>query len=236
MKKVILFLALIIVISVVNVSYSQVTDINGNKYSTAGFVQMVWMTENLKTTKLNDGKPIKLVEGEEEFAAATVPAYSWYKNDTAMGRKYGALYNWYAVKTGKLCPKGWHVSTEDEWMVLEIWALGMKDEDASNVGDRGTDQGMKLRHPKEWNNLINKATPSGFNALPGGLRGDDGSFLEGNDGRRLSMSIGAYFWTSTPDEEGNNTAWERSVRGEEMTILRIPCSFNRGQSVRCVKD
>jgi uncharacterized protein (TIGR02145 family) len=236
MKKAILFLVLFLLMSNTIVSYSQVTDIDGNKYATTGFVQMIWMTENLKTTRLNDGTPIKMVKGEEEFAAMKEPAFSWYKNDPALGKKYGGLYNFYAVKTGKLCPKGWHVSNDDEWMILEGWALGMKEEDVLNVGDRGTDQGMKLRHPQAWKIEDYNVDPSGFNALPGGLRGDDGSFIEGNDGDRLTMNMGAYFWTSTEYEESKNNAWERQIRGEEKTILRIPCSFNRGQSVRCVKD
>jgi uncharacterized protein (TIGR02145 family) len=234
MKNSLLFSFCILLISLTINSYSQVTDIDGNKYTTIPFVQMTWMAENLRTTRLNDGTPIKMVEGNDEFIAMKEPAFSWYKNDAAIGKKYGALYNWYAVKTGKLCPSGWHVSNDDEWMVFEVWTLGMADDDATNIGDRGTDQGMKLRATTDWNIKNYGVAPSGFAALPGGLRADDGSFIDGNDGSRMSWNMGAYFWTSTEDER--NTAIGRSTRGEEKTITRMPFSFSRGHSVRCVKD
>jgi len=234
MKIKILISICVLMAAIPIISYSQVNDIDGNKYSTFTPVQMTWMAENLKTTRLNDGTPIKMVEGNDEFIAMKEPAFSWYNNDTAMGKKYGALYNWYAVKTGKLCPLGWHVSNDDEWMIFEVWTLGMAEEEASTVGDRGTDQGIKLKHNAGWKIKNYPVEPSGFAALPAGLRADDGSFLDGNDGGILSLNFGAYFWTSTGDEK--NRAYGRSTMASEKTILRIPYSLNRGHSVRWVKD
>ena len=49
----------------------------------------------------------------------TTPGYCWYNNDSVSYRNtYGALYNWYAVNTGKLAPTGWHVPSDAEWEVL----------------------------------------------------------------------------------------------------------------------
>ena len=34
---------------------------------------------------------------------------------------YGRLYNWYAVDDARgLCPSGWHVPTDGEFMTLEM--------------------------------------------------------------------------------------------------------------------
>jgi uncharacterized protein (TIGR02145 family) len=214
-------------------AFSQVKDIDGNSYRITEYQQGTWMMENLKTTKLSDGTPIKMIKDDKEFAEAKVPAFAWYKNDPQLGKKYGGLYNWYAVNTGKLCPTGYHVPNDDEWMILEVWILGMSDEDVSNDGDRGTDQGLKLRHPTEWNEKY-AVEPSGFDALPAGLRADDGSFLEGKDGSNMSMHFGTYFWTSTDAERG--MAYMRSTGGFDKTILKVPAGYSRGHSVRCVKD
>jgi uncharacterized protein (TIGR02145 family) len=47
-----------------------------------------------------------------------------YDNLPANGNTYGALYNWFAVETGKLCPTGWHVPTDAEWTVLSDYLGG----------------------------------------------------------------------------------------------------------------
>ncbi|MDR0517799.1 MAG: fibrobacter succinogenes major paralogous domain-containing protein, partial [Fibromonadaceae bacterium] len=35
-----------------------------------------------------------------------------------------ALYNWYAVNTGKLAPKGWHIPSDEEWKILADYLGG----------------------------------------------------------------------------------------------------------------
>ena len=86
-----------------------VTDVCGNTYKTLTFGTQTWMAENLRTTKYNDGSSIPNLIGNAEWSNDT-PAYCWYNNDyKEKGSISGALYNWYAVETGKLCPTGWHV-------------------------------------------------------------------------------------------------------------------------------
>jgi uncharacterized protein (TIGR02145 family) len=47
------------------------------------------------------------------------PKRCYYNNDGQADRDvYGQLYNFFAVKTGKLCPAGWHVPSRDEWGTL----------------------------------------------------------------------------------------------------------------------
>ena len=83
-----------------------VTDIDGNVYQTVTIGTQVWMVENLKTTKYNDGSPITFVTdalaSNSIWDYLTTGGYCWYNDSIAYGNTYGALYNWYAVNTDKL--------------------------------------------------------------------------------------------------------------------------------------
>ena len=82
-----------------------VNDINGNNYPTIGIGSQIWMAENLKTTKFNDGESIPLVTDNTAWINLTAPGYCWYNNnETDFKATYGALYNWYTVNRGRLCP------------------------------------------------------------------------------------------------------------------------------------
>lgn len=76
----------------------------------------------MKTTRYNDGTPIPNVTDNTEWRHCDSPAYVWYGNDISYKEPYGALYNWHAVgdKPG-LCPKGWHVPSDEEWKILEMY-------------------------------------------------------------------------------------------------------------------
>ncbi len=56
-------------------------DIEGNEYQFITIGSQVWMAENLKSTKYNDGSAIPLVTDNAEWAALNTPAFCWYNND-----------------------------------------------------------------------------------------------------------------------------------------------------------
>jgi uncharacterized protein (TIGR02145 family) len=96
-----------------------VKDADGNGYNVVKIGTQVWLSENLKSTKLNDGIAITLVIDNSAWKSSSSPALCWFNNDAAVNKnKYGALYNWYAVRTNKLCPKGWHVPADAELNTL----------------------------------------------------------------------------------------------------------------------
>ena len=95
-----------------------VKDADGNIYMTVNIGKQIWIAENLKTTKFNDGKPISLVADEKKWRALQTPGYCFYDNDPANKDIYGALYNWFTVNTKKLCPKGFHVPSDAEWKTM----------------------------------------------------------------------------------------------------------------------
>jgi hypothetical protein len=100
------------------VTAGTVTDIDGNVYHTVTIGTKVWMLENLKTTRFNDGTTIPLVTDGTIWGSLTTPGYCWYNNDTANKTMYGGLYNWYTINTGNLAPTGWHVAKDEEWGTL----------------------------------------------------------------------------------------------------------------------
>lgn len=138
-----------------------VTDVDGNVYQTIGIGSQFWIAENLKTTKYNDGTSIPLVTDNRDWSLLFTPAYCWYNNDEINNKiTYGALYNWYTLNTGKLCPSGWHVPNNTEWAVLASY-LGGPEVAGGKMKVPGTDY---------WNSPNTGATnSSGFSAFPGGL-------------------------------------------------------------------
>jgi uncharacterized repeat protein (TIGR02543 family) len=91
-----------------------VRDADGNHYDTIVLGGQTWMKQNLMTTKCNTGAPISYVDGPNLQA----PAYCWYNDSIKFKNNYGALYNFYAVDSKILAPKGWHVPTYTECVAL----------------------------------------------------------------------------------------------------------------------
>jgi uncharacterized protein (TIGR02145 family) len=213
-------------------TYGTVSDIDGNIYKTIQIEQQVWMAENLKTTRFNDGSSIPLVEDENSWDILQTPGYCWFENNEAVFRNiYGAYYNWYTVNTGLLCPTGWHIPNEEDWKVLKI-SLGMTEEQADQIlGVAGTTEGDKIREKGvlNWVEESREANnESGFTALPGGCRsvGSADFLWEGTD---------ASWWSAT--SAGISVAWSHGVGYNDSGIWRSDMYVKEyGQNIRCVKD
>ena len=108
-----------IILSAISANAQYLTDIDGNQYKTIVIGEQTWMAENLKVTKYNDGTSVPLVTENAEWGNLTSHGYCYFNNSPERyGNTYGALYNWYVVESEKICPKGWHVPSSDEWSVL----------------------------------------------------------------------------------------------------------------------
>jgi len=200
-----------------------VTDIDGNVYHTIKIGTQVWMIENLKTTKLNDGTLISLVTDNSAWGNLLTPGYCWYSNDISNKNTYGALYNGYTINTGKIAPQGWHVPTDAEWTVLTSY-LGGEDIAGGKLKSTGTiEAGTGF-----WYSPNTGATnETGFSAVPAGLRDrSNGTF----------MSIGNYgsWWSSSASF--TDSAWIRDMFYNGITVLRRTGYYNDGCSLRCIKD
>jgi len=191
-------------------------DEDGNAYPTVKIGNQEWMAENLRVTHYRNGDIIPNEIDDLLWSSLTTGAYCWFNNDPALYKAYGALYNWYAVNDPrKLCPTGWHVSTEGDWATL-VTSLG---------GEATT--GGKLKAAVEWTPPNTGATNiTGFSGLPYGYRGSDGLFY------------GFYFygnwWTATG--YFTNNAWYHYLNHNDATALRSHYSEAGGFSIRCMKD
>ena len=186
------------------------TDIDGNVYDTVVIGTQVWMAENLRTTRLNDGTEIPLVESDTTWANLRSPGYCWYGDYEAFFRlnHYGALYNFHAVGTGKLCPEGWHVPDTDEWYTLLLF-----------LGDEIAGGKMKYTGTRDWLQPNTGATnESGFNALPGGFRN---TYYK--DYQRFRVS--GHFWHS-------NRSDVMRVGYNSSDVIHSTLQHNDGASVK----
>lgn len=196
-----------------------VTDIDGNIYHTVTIGTQVWMVENLKTTKYNDGTSIPNVTTDNTvWTNLLTPGYCWYNNDeTTYKSTYGALYNWYTVNTGKLAPLGWHVPTDTEWTTLTTYLGG------------GSIAGGKLKETgtSHWSSPNTGATnETGFTAIPVGGRGNYGAFG--------SIGYDGNWWSSAEGSAGN--AWSWYLVYNLSNVARFNYLKSCGFSVRCVRD
>jgi uncharacterized protein (TIGR02145 family) len=204
-----------------------IIDIDGNIYNVIRIGTQLWMKENLKTTKYNDGANIPLVTDNTAWSTVTTPAYCWYENNpTSYKDLYGGVYNWYAVNNGKLCPSGWHVPTEAEWTVL-FDKLGGATVAGGKLKSTGTIEGGDGL----WYSPNTGATnESGFTALPAGGRAAD----EGYFGIFFTLGFSSYFWSNSETSPNFPTYyqfWNQSESVQQATFLK-----QTGFSVRCVKD
>jgi len=199
---------------------SGMTDIDGNTYTSIIVGDMEWSVENLRVSKFNNGDAIPNVSMGSNWSSTTTAAHAYYSNDPTYNLVYGKWYNWYAVDDSRgLCPTGWHVATNQEWLDLEIMLGG-----ASLAG------GVLKSTSSLWNNSSVVGTDEiGFSALPNG-------FAESN-GNSNYMNYYGYFWTSTSYD--SNRSYFRELRHDSQYLTspygRI-ISPGYGMACRCVKD
>ncbi|HPF92903.1 MAG TPA: fibrobacter succinogenes major paralogous domain-containing protein [Tenuifilaceae bacterium] len=208
-----------------NNNITNVQDVDGNTYNTVKIGTQVWMVENLNTTKYSNGDFIPTGIS----SANTSGAYENYDGNATYADTYGKLYNWHAVSDPRgLCPDGWHIPSDEEWKTLEIY-IGMSPEEAEETeGERGTDEGGKLKATGTdyWISPNTGATNEyGFTALPGGALEIDAFVAIGQNG---------FWWTSTPASDDNSMY--RYMHYNSPIINRKSFYKSSGLSVRCIQD
>jgi uncharacterized protein (TIGR02145 family) len=197
-----------------------VEDIDGNVYQTVKIGSQVWMAENLKTLKLNNGSSLSGVTDNTSWSLLGSPAYCFYDNNSSNKAKYGVLYNWYTVTTDMLCPSGWKVPTRQEWQTLVSYLGG-----AAIAGGK-----MKLEGTDFWASPnLNATNAVGFNAKPGGFRNPyDGTFSE--------EQTRGWWWSSTDGVDYIATAFMAVIWNDTENILVAEANERNGIYVRCIKS
>jgi uncharacterized protein (TIGR02145 family) len=157
------------------------------------------------------------------------------------------LYNWYAVNTHKLAPKGWHVPTDEEWATLENYLIFHGyNYDGSTGGDfeKKNKIAKALASAKGWRfsnsegavgntDYPAKRNVTGFTALPGGAR------YSSPGGSRYSgefsyFGFGGEWWSSS--ELNTDNAWRRYMNYSSSSVGRLDDHKSCGFLVRCIRD
>ena len=197
-------------------SQKLISDIDGNSYRTVMIGDQIWMAENLNVTKLNDGTEIPLVDYSYSWDTLTIPGYCYYNDSIQYAYTYGAMYNWYAVGTGKLCPTGWHIPDNDDWVELFDYLGGI-----AVAGSK-----LKQTGTEYWWDPNVATNESGFSAIGGGYRFEYGPYK----GRGQYE----YWWSAT--EENETSAYFYYVKHLLEKVQVLSLSKNIGFNVRCLKD
>lgn len=209
--------------------YTTITDIDGNVYNTVIIGTQIWMAENLKTTKFQNGDLIgTTIPSTLDISSESTPKYQWaYGGNESNVATYGRLYTWYTITDSRnVCPVNWHVPSDVEWHSLIQYID--TNADPFNSDESLTAGGiLKETGFTHWNSPNTGATNSfGFTALPGGLRGYFGTFIDlRNSGNWYSSS-----------ELDATTPWIRSITYNYNKMLKWGYSKSYGYSVRCLKN
>ena len=186
-----------------------------NRYKTVDIGGVRWMAENLR------------------FAA---PGSFCYENKDIRCRSYGRLYPWHVamrlpedfianpvegavqeVHQG-VCPDGWHIPSRNDWRTLMAAVQRM--------GKGSVAAALKTR--EGWNRGGAPITEaSGFNAIPAGLRYNDGEYMD--------LGSSTYFWETSGGYEGTGAGYWNLINARDE-VMQAEDFDNMAVSVRCVKN
>jgi uncharacterized protein (TIGR02145 family) len=210
------------------------TDADGNVYQTVKMGDQIWMAENLKTTKYNDGSPITLFTSEKHgnnwgSINKQEAFYQWaFTQDlnNVVAKElpfdyYGAMYNHFAIESGKLAPKGWRIPTEADFRALEKF-LGSEGHAGNEATVLKTVTGW-LPSSGDGTNLY------GFDGLPNGYVSAFGT---------STFSEGICTW-ATSDVSGESLPSKRRMLVSlynEKTIWFDDAAIQIGAGIRLIKE
>jgi len=192
-----------------------VSDIDGNIYQTVQIGVQIWMAENLKVTRFNNGDEISLVEPDlwwQQFE----PTYYIHENSNT----YGFYYNGFVANDEReVCPEDWHIPTDEEFIQLINY----------NGGSQIAGGKMKIPGYEYWDIPNDGATnESGFSGLPAGK-------LSYSSGEILEINTNAYFW-STSEHYNNDFNWGQQLFYSNTAGQRTQLDKREGSSIRCIAD
>jgi uncharacterized protein (TIGR02145 family) len=197
-------------------TYQTVSDVEDNIYNTIQIGTQIWMAENLKATRYNDGTALS------EFTTtlqSEIGAYRWDGSFSENISDYGYMYNWYSINSNKLCPTGWHVPTMEEFTIL-INYLGGQNIAGGKLKETGS---------THWYGNFGADNSSGFTAVGAG-NNEDMAGLTDPWGSHWNFKSLGYYWSKTD--------YGSVLRLESSSIRAIFTGYSKKYycSVRCLKD
>ncbi len=192
---------------------NKVVDTDGNVYGTVYIGGQCWMKENMRSTHNRNGKEV------------------WYyppNNNFKNKFEYGFLYDWDSAK--EICPSGWHLPTDNEWVLLEqnisIDQKNVCDTNPQNIA-KAMCSTWGWENSKTECSIGNKPynnNATGFDILPAGIY-NSGPF---------GFGVYTNFWCAT--ELQNGFAYSHGFNCNKADVIRYVDGKESGFSVRCVKN
>ena len=208
-----------------------VQDQDGHSYYVVQIGNQCWMRTNLRTSKYNDGTTIP--GGKNCSSYSTTDPYHYI--NPSYDPNYGYFYNWPAA-SNQICPKGWHVPSQEEWATLFAEA------GVSTTKNTGTGA-VYLAGGCDWEGITlgtSSVTPNsyenqardkwGFTALPTGrcwLNNTTDLMFE-------DYGRGAYFWSST--EVDAQYAYDWYLGAGYSGAANEGLGKEHGRVVRCLRN
>jgi uncharacterized protein (TIGR02145 family) len=206
-----------------------ISDSEGNYYHTITIGGQVWMAENLRSTRYQNGDTIVYKPYSADWSSYTFDAYCYYDNNSRAESIYGKLYNYRVVSDPRnICPVGWHIPSQYEWQaLLNYYKMG------ATPGDKLREHGSEHWFPPN----ANATDEFGFAALPGGWCNEQGQFE--------NVRHEARFWSSSNYILSNPNyleAWSFKMVSDLDPTLQQPnttiehIGYLNGCAIRCIKD
>ncbi len=192
-------------------------DYGNNSYTLVRIGDQWWMAKNLKAVKYSNGDTIPEVPGQSDWMGLSTGAFCYFDNNPDNAALYGCLYNWYAaIDLRNICPAGWHVPSDAEWVELTTFLGG-----EAIAGGK-----MKETGTLHWFAPNTGATnESGMTLIAGGVR---------SYGNFNGLGYGASLWSGTAFDD--IFAWNRDIFYYNSVANHSGTDKKSGLSLRCVKD
>lgn len=196
-----------------------VADIDGNSYSTVKVGDQIWMSENLRVGRFNDGNTIRELTDVSSWTQTNQPGYAWYNNNETNALTYGALYNGYvATHSRNVCPIGWHVPSLAELTIL-----------LDELGGRAVAGGFLKEFGNEY---WEEPNVGGHNSSGMSLRG--AGFRSQGDGAFGELRSSTFLWSSSFGPVDG--VMSHFFISQSSATIPLEGDFNDGISIRCLKD
>lgn len=194
-----------------------VEDVDGNEYHTTRIGKQTWMVENLRVSRFKNGDSIEELKSSKDWKKVNQAGYSFYNNDVDFVKDYGFLYNYNCLQDKRgIAPEGWRIPTEEDLRQLESFI------NSDSIGFFLKEKGNQ--HWLASDAVGNNAT--GFNALPGGYRDENGNFY--------MLKSNGYYWTTNGTFEFYN--WSDRMFQVFADVRRDSVFRRYGFSIKCIKE
>jgi len=235
----------------------KVIDIDSNVYHVQKIGSQIWLKENLRVTKFNNGSEIEFIQPDSRWVISDSPSYSrligiiQHSDGLDSIETNELLYNFYVVSDKQnVCPTGWKVPDTSDWKILEDYiskvntifvsatmGIPLSDIDTTNMEmlNLGAvyppDADSTTNYEYNWDMIWSNNYNIGFTSSPFGFRsGTTGEFWYYNDY--------GYWWSTNPAFVA--AAWARiQNRGfgiDDIHLEETRINKKTGYSIKCIKE